>query len=169
MTPTLLANIFCTVGIAFLALSSFLKAKDKILYMQIGNYGFFALGDLIIGSFAGSVVNAISIIRNVLAAKGKDSRFVQILMLVSIVGIGIAVNVISGNVGILYFVPIIASAQYTLCAFICKSAQALRVAMIVFLILWFIHDFGMAIYTSAAVDLLVAVITLVNCFRLKDA
>ena len=64
--------------------------------------------------------------------------------------------------------PIIASVQYTLCVFILKSAQHMRIALIINLLLGMIFDFLIKAYPMFALDIIIIIVTLINFLRFRN-
>lgn len=162
---SLLANIFSCIGTFLLAYSTFSKSKKNMLWIQVGDCGFNALGNFFIGSYSAMTTNFICLIRNIINAKGKLNNFLLSIISVFILIIGILVNKI-GYIGLL---PPIASVQYTIWSSKVKSAQGLRYGLIINLILWFIHDLYVKLYPAIIIDILVSLITLYNIIFSKYA
>ena len=80
------------------------------------------------------------------------------------IGIGVCFN----NNGLLGLLPIIASVSYTICIYVLKSAQKMRVALVINLIQWLFFDFFIKAYPMFVMDLIIIIITLINIFRYKE-
>lgn len=162
-TTALAANIFSTIGVLLLAYSTFSDKKNNALLCHAGDSGLNALGNLLVGSYSAVVTHLISFIRNLLNAKGKMNKILLGIITASIVILGLIFNS-KGWVGLL---PIIASVEYTIWSSKSKDAQGLRLALIINMALWLVHDLMVGLYFVAATDTIIMILSLVNYIRFE--
>lgn len=158
------ANLLSFIGSFLLAYSTFSKSKRNMLIIQVGDCMFNSLGCLFAGSLSGFTTNFISGIRNVVNAKEKNNKYINFLFVVAIIVLGIVAN----TRGIIGLLPVIASIEYTIWSYLCKTAQGLRFGLVVNLILWLIHDCYVLLFTSTTLDVVLICITLYNIIKNDD-
>lgn len=105
-----------------------------------------------------------NIIKEYSSGKKKlDKKFTIIIcILMTIVG------VYFNNRAWLGLLPIIASVQYTMCVYVLKSAQRMRIALIINLLQWMIFDFLVKAYPMFALDIIIIIVTLINFLRFRN-
>ena len=77
------------------------------------------------------------------------------------------VGIIANNKEWLGLLPILASITYTICVYILKSAQQMRIALVVNLIQLMIFDFLVKSYPMFIMDMIIISVTLINIIRHK--
>ena len=63
--------------------------------------------------------------------------------------LGVFVGLYADNLGIIGWLPIIASASCTICIYLTKNEQQMRYALVINMLLWFIHNAYVQAYPSA--------------------
>ena len=154
-----------------------------MLFIQTGDCAFHAVADLLVGSYSGFTTNALSGVRNIVNTKGKMTRsltavFALLILVIGLISLFLSEQISSllttenGNPGISYYLlqllPPIASVQYTIWSAAAKSAQRLRVGLLINLTLWLSHDIGMQLYPSLIMDTVIVAVTTINIFRNKE-
>lgn len=79
------------------------------------------------------------------------------------VGIGYAVNT-KGLIGLL---PAIAGVEYAIFLYKTKSAQVMRYALIINLLMWVVYDFLVMSYPMFIMDIIIIIVTTINAIRFK--
>ena len=162
----IIANIFTAIGELFMAYSTFSKSKKNMLIVQVCDCIFNLIGCLFIGAYSAAVVNIIAGTRNLLNAKNKNNIYINGLLVAVLVWLGLILNK-NGLIGLL---PVLASLIYTICSYMLKSAQGLRYIICFNMIMWFVHDFSIGLYSSACFDVLILVVSFINIIRFnKDS
>lgn len=159
----IIANIFSLIGACFIGYSTFSKKKDKMLYLQTADCFFNSISCLLVGSFSAMSTNLICMIRNYINAKGKMSNKLSYLFAIFILIIGIAIN----KKGLIGLLPPIASVEYTILSARGTTAKHLNYALLINLILWFIHDCFVKLYPSMIIDCIIIFLIIINIFK-KD-
>ena len=157
----LVANIFSFVGAITLLYSTFNKEKEKILCIQAISSGASVISYLLIGSYSAMLISVIAVIRNVLTAKDKMTPNLLFTISAILIFLGLCTNT-KGLVGLL---PIIASVEYTIWSAKGTTAQSLRWAIVVNLVLWLIHDICVSLYLFIIMDLVILIATIVNIIK----
>ena len=183
MHRTVVANIFSLAGAVLLGLSTFSGKKKGMLLIQAGGCAFDAMAGLLAGSWTGFTTNAISGIRNILNAKKKMTKplvavFSALTLAVGLVPLYMSYKLALGmemKVGrpntfhyLLQILPPVASVQYTVWSSEAKTAQLIRIGLLINLVMWCIHNFGMGLYPSAIMSTIVSFVTAVNILKGKE-
>ena len=159
-TYLILGNIFSLLSATCIAVSVIKKSKNDLIWWQIIDVIFCILSNIALYTYAALTTNSVSLIRNILAYKGKLTKNLTWILLILCVVAGLWAN----NRGIIGLFPIIASASYTIFMFTTKNEQQMRWALVSNLILWFIHDIYVQAYPSALTDVILSVWTGMQIF-----
>lgn len=159
----ILANIMSGIGMMLLVYSTFSKSKKKMLWIQVGDCFFNALGCLLAGSYSATATNAISMIRNIVNARGKMTKILSYIIAIILLTLGVVVN----KKGLIGLLPPLASVIYTIWLERGKTAQSLRFGLVVNLALWLVHDFYVGLYVSGITDTLLIIVTVINIARFR--
>ena len=160
----IIGEIFSLLAALTLAYSTFSKKKSKMIWWQAINAIFYGLSNLFLGCYSAAVINILALSRNALVVKNKLDKKFTIIICILIIIVGVYFN----NRAWLGLLPIIASVQYTLCVFILKSAQHMRIALIINLLQWMIFDFLIKAYPMFALDIIIIIVTLINFIRFRN-
>lgn len=163
MDYKIIANIFSFVGAILVAYSTFSKKKEKMFLIQSLDTLAYAFSNLFIGSYSGVSTNILSSIRNYLNSKNKNNKYINTVFVLLIVIIGIITN----QKGLIGYIPIIASVEYTVFSLISKNDQDVRITLCINLALWFIYDSIMGLYPALIMDIVIFIITLFNYIKIK--
>ena len=158
-----LGNIFSLCAVICMAISVIKRSKEDFIYWQILDTAFFIASTVVLKSYSAVVTNTISLIRNLFAYKGWLDKKLTWLFGVLIVVIGLYLN----NRGVIGWLPVIASVQYTICLYLTRNEQQMRYALAFNLILWIIHDFYIQSYPSAINSIFLCIWSLVQAFRFR--
>ncbi len=161
----IIGEVFSLLAALSLAYSTFSNKKDRMILWQAINATFYGLSNFFLGGYTAVVTNILTLIRNILQVKGKMNKGVTIIICILMTIIGFYFN----KNGILGLIPIIASVTYTICVYVLKSAQQMRVALIINLIQWLFFDFLIKAYPMFVMDLIIIIVTLINILRYKEA
>lgn len=159
----MIGQFFSFLSACCLCYSTFGKRKENILKWQVANTAFLILANLFLKGYSGVATNLICLVRNFLGARGRLNKVNTIVLAILIVAGGIAVN----NRGWLGLLPVVASVEYSICMYLCRDAQQMRLALAVNVALWAVYDFTIASYPMFATDLIVAGACCLNVFRYK--
>ena len=146
-----------------LAYSTFSNKKDKMIWWQAINAVFYGLSNLFLGAYSAVVTNILTLSRNVLLVKNKLDKKLTIIICILMTIVGIVFN----NRALLGLLPIIASVSYTICIYVLKSAQQMRIALVINLMQWMIFDFLVKAYPMFIMDIIIIIVTLINIIRYK--
>ncbi len=160
-TYLIVGNIFSLLSAICIAISVVKKSKKDLMYWQIGDTLFGIVANIALFAYAALVISVICFIRNVLSYKGKLTINITYVLLILSVIIGLYAN----NRGVIGWLPIIASASYTICIYVTKNEQQMRYALVVNMILWFVHNAYVQAYPSAIANIVLCFWTVVQILR----
>lgn len=144
-----------------LAYSTFGNKKNKMMFWQAINAVFYGLSNLFLGAYSAVVTNILTLFRNTLQVKDKLNKTLTIIICLLMIAVGLIFN----NLGWVGLLPILASVSYTICVYTLKSAQQMRIALIVNLLQWAIIDFIVKSYPMFVMDIIIITVTFVNVLR----
>ncbi|WP_050542123.1 YgjV family protein [Streptococcus mutans] len=153
--------LFSALGAFCLAYSSFTKEKQHMLLWQISDYIFTIIANLLLGGYTGALTISVSIVRNALILKKKNTKVITICLVLIQIALGTYVN----NLGLVGYLPIISSVSYTLTTFLTSKMQFLRWLIIENMSLWFIYDLTINAYPAVCMDILIILSTLLALYR----
>lgn len=156
-----IAMIFSSLGAFCLAYSSFTKNKQQMLIWQISDYIFIIIANLLLGGYTGALTISISIIRNTLIIKEKNSKWITICLVLIQISLGSYVN----NLGLIGYLPIISSVSYTLTTFVTSKMQILRWLIIENMLLWLVYDITIKVYPAVCMDIFISLSTLLAIYK----
>ena len=160
-TYFILGNIFSLIAAICLGISVFKKTTSALLMWQILEVLFCILSNIALFTYSALTTNSIALVRDILAYKNKLSKKITIVLIILCIVFGLIAN----NRGIIGFFPMAASAVYTIFLYLTKNEQQIRFALILNLMLWFIHDFYVGAYPSAIMDVMLSAWTLLNIYK----
>ena len=140
-------NIVALIGSLLMVYVGTKKDRKKIIYIQTIQILAFTISTLILGGYTGTIVNLISIVRNVLCYKDNLTKHYKGLIILTSIVFSLAFN----NLGILGLLPLISTIIYTIFVDV-KTAIKLKLLIIFTVIFWLIYDILIKSYTSAVFD-----------------
>jgi hypothetical protein len=87
---------------------------------------------------------------------GKLTKKITFVLL----GLSIIIGFYANNLGLIGWLPIIASASYTVCIYVTKNEQQMRYALTFNMALWFLHNLYVMAYPSAIANVLLLLWTI---------
>ena len=166
----LIGNLVSLVGACFLAASCISRNNRRVFGYQCMESVTIAISSLFFSAYAASVSMLLSALRNLLVSRGKYTRPVMFFFLIAGLIMGVAINV-RGWLGL---VPVIATAQYTLCCYYVKGVLTTKYSIAVNLLMWVVYsflilDFSTAISNAIVLILDIGVIIKMHQERKKQA
>ena len=125
MIPIILGNTCSLIAMAIDSISSSRKTAREVLLVQALGQVFYGLAATFLKGYSAVVQNVISILRNLTAIREKESKYIEWILIVLAVALGIAFN----NLGIIGLFPVIANLEYSLAILKFKdNERALKIA-----------------------------------------
>lgn len=150
MNIKILSNIIGGIGMSMFLISSLIKSKKNILCIQNVGHVIGIIAEALSMTYSSIVQEIISIIRNVITLKGKNSNVVNIVLVVLGTIVGIIINiVIDGNLWYGYL-PVLGNAEYTFCIVNDKlvNERNLKLSLATSNFLWAIYFILCGLYVS---------------------
>lgn len=154
-------NIVALIASILMLISGIVKNRKKIIYIQTLQILTFALSDLILGGYTGTVINLISLVRNYWCYKDKLNNTKKAILII----LSITFSLIFNNLGSLGLLPLISTVVYT-CFMDVKNTIKLKLLIIFTMILWLIYDSFIKSYTSAIFDFFSIIANVVTIYQL---
>lgn len=157
----LCGNIVALIACIIMVMSGYLKSKQHTLLWQTIQIGLSVFSCLILGAYAGMITNAVAVPRNILAYKGKLNTSAKL----TILGVLIAVVLITNEAGWLGIVPLVSAVPYTLFMDKLKAAN-FKWLVIVTTFPWVLYDFLNMNYVSALFDVGTVITSIIAVIRI---
>lgn len=123
----------------------------------------FVISDLVLGGITGAIINAISLIRNILCYKNKLGTKAKIF----ITFINVILCVLFNNLGLIGFLPLINTVAY-IWLMTTKNVRKFKLLIAFTMLMWLIYDITIKSYTSALFDFLNLSANLLTFFKIKN-
>lgn len=161
----ILGNLCTLLAMGFNALSSTRKTPKGVLLTQNISQGIYAVSAIVLSGYSAAVQNVVSIIRNLVATRKKNNKFVEWLLVTLGVVLGIAFNNRSW-VGLL---PVVGNLQYTLAIFKFKDDERkIKFFFLLSVVAFVIFNFAIRNYVGVVSDLIVIVTTSIMLLRKEN-
>ena len=142
-----MGNILSFAAAVLLVAMGLAKTRKKMLTLQLGQLTFLGLSNVVLGAYTGAVLNAVSILRNVLSLKVKYTWTLKLILTAILIGPGLLAN----RHGFLGVLPIIGTTLIT-CFLDVENVVKLKTVYIISQSAWIFYDFAVQNYVSAATD-----------------
>lgn len=147
MSYIILANVIALIASGFMVVASYQSDDKKCLLLQSVQIFLFIISNTLLKGITGIIINALSLIRNILTYKNKFNKTIKYLILLLI----IVLSIIFNNLSIIGYLPLVGTVVFTL--FIdSKSIIRFRLSLSFSLLMWLIYDIFIMSYSSALFD-----------------
>ena len=157
MENIIIGNAVMLVGAILMSVIGLLKNKKTIIATQTGQIALMTAGSLLLGSIPGAVVNALSIVRNLLCYHGKLNKAMKGILIM----LTVTFSVLFNNLGIVGFLPIIATVSFIV-FMDTENVVHLKWLIIATASLWMIHDIYIQAYSVLPFDILTIVTNFIS-------
>jgi hypothetical protein len=147
MKYLIIGNIIALIASILMVLSGMLKQKKQILFIQTIQIGLSVISNAILGGITGAIINAISLIRNILCYKEKLGLKYKIIISILAILLSLKFN----NLGLIGLLPLISMITYIWLMNI-KNVKKFKLLIIFTMLMWFIYDLMIKSYSSAVFD-----------------
>ena len=163
MVSIIIGNIIALIASILMVYSGMLKQKKKILYFQTVQIGMSVISNIFLGGITGTILNALSMIRNILCYKDKLGVKEKIVITILAVIFTFKFN----NLGYVGLLPLISTVTYIWLMNI-KNVKNFKLLIAFTMLMWFIYDLVIKSYTSAIFDFMNIVANIVTIFQIKS-
>lgn len=158
MNLLLLGNAISMIGCLIMVLIGFLKKKNQILIAQCVQCLFMGVGNLVLGGISGFICNIVTIVRNLVFVKVRNTTFLKVFFIL----LQFALSISTLSDGFISWLPLLAAALFTWCMDT-KSAAKLKICILVTQVMWLIYDLYFRNYVASAFDVMTMIS---NCIGL---
>lgn len=158
----IIGNIIALIASLLMVYSGILKEKKKILYIQTVQIGLSVISNIVLGGITGAIINAISMIRNIICYKEKLGFKERILITILSITLSLKFN----NLGIIGFLPVVSTITYVWLMNI-KDVKKFKLLIAFTMLLWLIYDIFIKSYTSAIFDFMTLIANVITIFQIK--
>lgn len=139
MTSALIIGNACSLFAMFAdVFSASRKTAKGILLAQALGQVIYCAGALLLKGYSAAVQNAVSVVRNLFAIRGKSCKAVEWLL----IALGVILGAYFNNRGVLGWLPIIANLEYSLAVFRLQDNEwALKVCFFICVVLYTLFCF----------------------------
>lgn len=163
MISIVIGNIIALIASILMVYSGTLKQKKRILYFQTVQIGMSVISNIILGGITGAIINALSMIRNILCYKDKLGLKEKIVITILAIILTFKFN----NLGYIGLLPLISTIMYIWLMSI-KNVKKFKLLITFTMLMWFIYDIAIKSYTSAIFDFMNIVANIVTIFQIKS-
>ena len=161
--PILIGNLFSFIGCSLMVLIGFIRRRKTILTVQCFQFSFQAVANLVLGGVSGFIANIISIVKNLVFFRGKQS----VILKIAFMAVQILLSLGHLN-SLVQWLPIFATAIFTW--FLDSNKESvLKGAIIAAQVLWLIYDLVHLNYTGAIFDIFAIVSNFAGILMLRKA
>ena len=158
----LIGNAISMIGCLIMVLIGFLKKKNQILIAQCVQCLFMGIGNLVLGGVSGFVCNIVTIIRNLVFVKFRNTTFLKVFFII----LQFVLSIGSLSAGFISWLPLIAAALFTWCMDT-KSESNLKVCILCTQVLWLIYDLYYLNYVASAFDVMTMISNIIGLFMVR--
>ncbi|MCX4365260.1 MAG: YgjV family protein [Bacilli bacterium] len=159
----IIGNIIALIASIFMVIAGLLNDRRQILVVQIIQMTLFIISNVVLGGYTAVVVNAISIVRNIVAYKGKLTNNVSYFLLV----LTTIFTLIFNNHFIIGLLPLVGTIVFTL-NLNNKNITKLKLALSFSMLMWLIFDLYIKSFSSALFDFLSMAAGIMTIYQIKN-
>ena len=162
MVSIIIGNIIALIASILMVYSGMLKQKKKILYFQTVQIGMSVISNIILGGITGAIINALSMIRNILCYKNKLGLKEKIIITILAIILTFKFN----NLEYIGLLPLISTVSYIWLMNI-KDVRKFKLLIIFTMLMWLIYDVVIKSYTSAIFDFMNIIANMLTLLQIK--
>lgn len=163
-TNIVIGNVCSLLAMISDSVSATRKTAKGILWVQIVSQLLYCLGSIVLKGYSSAVQNVVSIIRNLVAIKNIQSKFLERVLFILGIVLGVAFN----NLGVMGLLPVIANLQYTLCVFKFKgNERALKISFAVCCAFFAVFNIAILNFVGVGSNLVIIIATIVVLVKEK--
>lgn len=160
----IVGNVFSLLSAICIAVSAAKRNKKGFMLWQIGDTLFGVFANLALMAYAALIISIACLVRNILSYKEKLTMKITLFLVMLSIVIGVYIN----NLGIIGWLPIVASASFTICIYVTKNEQQMRYALVLNQLLWLAHNLYVQAYPSAVACIGISVWTVAQIIKNKE-
>lgn len=157
----IIGNVIALIASILIIIVSYAKNKKQILILQTTQVALLAISNFILGGIPGAIINAITVVRNILCYKEKLTNRNIAIITILLVTISLYFN----NLNLIGLLPLISTVLYTI-YINTKSTIKLKLLILLNMICWGIYDFIIMSYTSAIFQFIAIFTGIISIYQL---
>lgn len=149
MNSLLIGNAISMIGCLIMVLIGFLKKKNHILIAQCIQCLFMGVGNLTLGGISGFICNIVTIIRNIVFLRFRNTTAMKIFF----IALQFVLSISTLSAGWISWLPIVSSALFTW-YMDTKSEVKLKIVILCTQVMWLTYDLYYLNYVASAFDVM---------------
>ncbi len=162
MNILLLGNGISMIGCLIMVLIGFLKKKNHILIAQCAQCLFMGVGNLILGGISGFVCNIVTILRNLVFIRFRNTTFLKVFF----IGLQFVLSISSLSAGWISWLPILAAALFTW-FMDTRSEKLLKIIILLTMVMWLTYDLYFRNYVASSFDVMTMISNLIGLYMVS--
>ena len=162
MNYIVIGNIIALIASLLMLYSGYIKKKQKILFIQTIQIGLSVLSNVVLGGISGAIINALSLLRNVLCYKEKLNKVWKLILIILSTILTLKFN----NLGIIGLLPVVSMVVYTILIDL-KDVIKFKYLILFTMTMWLIYDIYIMSYTAAIFDLGTIIANIIAVIQIK--
>lgn len=162
MNYIVIGNIIALIASLLMLYSGYIKKKQKILFIQTIQIGLSVLSNVVLGGISGAIINALSLLRNVLCYKEKLNKVWKLILIILSTILTLKFN----NLGIIGLLPVVSMVVYTILIDL-KNVIKFKYLILFTMTMWLIYDIYIMSYTAAIFDLGTIIANIIAVIQIK--
>ena len=162
MVSIIIGNIIALIASILMVYSGKKKQKKKILYVQTVQIGLSVVSNIVLGGITGAIINAISMIRNIICYKEKLGTREKIIITI----LAVVLSLIFNNLGIIGILPVISTVTYVWLMNV-KDVRKFKLLIAFTMLMWLIYDTVIKSYTSAIFEFMNLIANVITVFQIR--
>lgn len=144
----IISNVLGLLASLVMVYSGSINDKKRFIFVEIIMYVLFICSQFTAGAYTATIVNFLSLIRNLIYYKDKLNMKNKLVL----IGLMIIFSLLINNNGIWGIIPLIGGSLFTYCIDM-KDMIKFKWVLVICSFLWFIFDIHYEIYTSSFFDI----------------
>ena len=161
MNLPLIGNAISMIGCLIMVGIGFLKKNSHILIAQCAQCMFMGMGNLVLGGISGFVCNIVTILRNLVFLKFRNTTTLKIGFIL----LQVLLSISSLSAGWISWLPIIAAALFTW-FMDTKSEKMLKIIILITMVMWLTYDLYFRNYVASAFDVMTMISNTICLFAI---
>lgn len=162
MNYLVIGNLIALIASILMLYSGYIKKKQKIILVQTIQIGLSVISNIVLGGITGAIINALSLIRNILCYKDKLTKIWKVVLILLSAILTLTFN----NLGLVGLLPLVSTIAYIWLMDI-KDVIKFKYLIVFTMTMWLIYDIYIMSYTAAIFDLGTIIANIISIIQIK--